>query len=398
MRRGLARVALDRFALFGYQPVIPPAFELAAVVEQGLGPLSAGDVLRFIEPETGEVAVFRPDATPQVARMVATRLRDYPLPCRLSYEGTVVRRRLGRAKKHRQIAQVGVELCGVSDPTGDLELLEVAADALRAVGLEHFAIDIADAGIVRGLLVGEPAPSVEGVRLALSQKDAAMLAEFTSSLQYGEAIRELPHLHGDRSALLETLRVLRGTPSFADAQRLLALFDAASERGLAGVLRADAGDVLDIAYYTGLIFSVYAHGPGRALGGGGRYDALLSQFGVPMPAVGFGLELDALALALQSASPTGRTPAVVAGIVVVGGAGDERVRALRGRGIASVKAPSREAALTYARAWRYALVWDEAFVDARSGATVSVSPSVDTAELALAGVGAATPILTRSMS
>ncbi len=69
---------LDRFALFGYALVTPPAFEFADVLERGLGTLDPDDVLRFVEPESGEVAALRPDMTPQIARMIATRLRDAP--------------------------------------------------------------------------------------------------------------------------------------------------------------------------------------------------------------------------------------------------------------------------------------------------------------------------------
>src|SRR5262245_21737569 len=102
-RRVLSRRVLERFALYGYRVVTPPAFEFADVVERGLGTLAAADVLRFIEPESGEVAVLRPDMTPQIARIIATRMRDRATPFRIAYEGTVVRRRIGRAKKHRQI-------------------------------------------------------------------------------------------------------------------------------------------------------------------------------------------------------------------------------------------------------------------------------------------------------
>ena len=146
-RRSIARAALGRFALHGYRLVTPPAFELADVVERGLGRLTARDVLRFIEPESGEVVVLRPDTTPQVARIVATRLGDRPPPYRISYEGTVIRRRLGRAKKHRQIPQVGVELCGAAGLEGDLELLDLAVASVRATGLERFTLELADAGI-----------------------------------------------------------------------------------------------------------------------------------------------------------------------------------------------------------------------------------------------------------
>src|SRR5580692_120989 len=151
-RRSLARKMLDRFAIHGYAIVTPPVFEFAEVLERGLGTLDPSEVLRFVEPESGEVAALRPDMTPQVARMIATRLRGRPPPFRLGYEGTVLRRRSGRARKHRQIPQVGVELAGVPGPDGDLELLALAAESLRATGLPRFALDIGDAGVVRALL------------------------------------------------------------------------------------------------------------------------------------------------------------------------------------------------------------------------------------------------------
>src|ERR1700742_2411102 len=139
-RRALAHAVLDRFTLHGYSLVTLPVFEFAEVLERGLGTLDPTDVLRFVEPESGEVAALRPDMTPEIARMGATRRRERPPPFRLGYEGTVLRRRSGRARKHRQIPQAGVELAGVAAPNGDLELIALAVDALRASGLERFTI------------------------------------------------------------------------------------------------------------------------------------------------------------------------------------------------------------------------------------------------------------------
>ncbi len=92
-RRRLARTLLDHVAFRGYALVTLPAFEIAEVMERGLGTLDPRDVLRFVEPESGQVAALRPDMTPQIARMVATRMHDMPSPIRLAYEGTVLRRR-----------------------------------------------------------------------------------------------------------------------------------------------------------------------------------------------------------------------------------------------------------------------------------------------------------------
>lgn len=361
-RRAIARAVMTSFELHGYRVVMPPAFEFADVIQRGLGTLAAADVLRFIEPESGEVAVLRPDMTPQIARIVATRLADHAPPFRLAYEGTVVRRRMGRAKKHRQIPQVGVELCGLPGPEGDLELLALAADALEAAGLTAFTVDIADAGIVRGLLEGTDAALAEEITGALGRKDEAVLTELAAKAG-GDVPRVVPlaRLHGGRDALVEATKVVRGTRAEEPAKRLLALFDAACARGLSRVLSADAGEVRGFAYYTGTIFSIYAGGPGEAIGGGGRYDDLLSRFGLPMPAVGLGLDIDALAWALRA---SGRRIVENNGIVVVGGDA-ELMKRLRDAGICAVAAADRASGEAYARSWGFAEVVEAAEAAAR---------------------------------
>lgn len=378
-RRALARTVLERFTLHGYRVVTPPAFELADVVERGLGPVAAADVLRFIEPESGDVAVLRPDMTPQIARIVATRLRDHATPLRLAYEGTVIRRRAGRAKKHRQIPQVGVELCGVADASADLELLELAALSLRAAGVSEFTIDISDAGIVRALLEGTSEADADAITAALARKDEARLADAAKGLAASSAraaLLALPRLHGRRDALVEASKVLATTAAGPAADRLLALFDRATALGLVAHLTADAGEVRGFAYYTGTIFSIYARGPGEPIGAGGRYDELLSRFGAPMPAIGFGLDLDALAWARREAGAKG--PDAV-GVVVVGAPGDPRIAQLRGLGAACVAVETRAAALAYARSWQFRYVWDAGdLVDVRTGtACPGVKPTPD---------------------
>jgi ATP phosphoribosyltransferase regulatory subunit len=364
-RRALARRVLGRFGAFGYRLVTPPAFELEDVIERGLGPL-ASDVLRFVEPESGEVCVLRPDMTPPIARIVATRLASRPPPYRIAYEGTVVRRRMGRAKKQRQVAQVGVELCGLGAPEGDLELLDLARDALAGAGLPRFTIELADAGIARALLAGVPEVRRAAIIGALAKKDEALLAEAARGTTHAKELAALTRLHGGRDALVEAQTILAATPAKAAIERLVALFDAAAARGLAPMLAADAGEVRSFAYYTGLVFAIYAAGPGEPLGGGGRYDELLARFGAPMPAVGFGLDLDALERALDTAAVT-KDPRD--GVVVVGAADDPRIAGLRARGRAAVAAATEEAARDYARAWGFRLVWTaDAVFDAETNA------------------------------
>jgi ATP phosphoribosyltransferase regulatory subunit len=363
-RRALCRTILTRFSLHGFGLVTPPAFEFADVLERGLGILDPADVLRFVEPESGDVAVLRPDVTPQIARMIATRLRDRPAPYRLAYEGTVLRRRSGRARKHRQIPQVGVELAGVSGPEGDLDMLAVAADALRAAGLTRFTIDLGDAGIVRALLAGATPTDAAAISSALGRKDEHEVSELALAAGLGEAplLSRVMRLHGGREALVEGARIFRATPAASAVARLMELFDAATACGLGEHLSIDLGEVRGFAYYTGPLFHIYADGPGEALGSGGRYDELLARFGAPMPAVGFAIDLDRLAWALRAA---GATPSSEPRAIFVGdGLGDQaiaggRANALREAGIAAIVMSHRDDAIAYARAWDFAFVVDD---------------------------------------
>jgi ATP phosphoribosyltransferase regulatory subunit len=393
-RRALARSMLDRFAAHGYALVTPPVFEFAEVLERGLGMLDPADVLRFVEPESGEVAALRPDMTPQIARIIVTRLRERPPPFRLGYEGTVVRRLSGHAHKRRQIPQVGVELAGVAGPEGDIELLALAADALRAAGLESFTIDMGDAGIVRALLADLATEHWSRLSDALSRKDEAEIAEVCAStgVAHSEALQALPSLHGGRAALVEGVARLAATPASVAARRLLALFDSAVARGLEANILGDVGEVRGFAYYTGTIFHAYAPGAGEAIASGGRYDELLARFGWDLPAAGFAVDLDRLREALGAAG-VGPEPPMRA--VVVGAADDPRILELRTQGIAAVAAESRAAALEWARAWGFTHVLDASeWVDARTGARVA-SPVKDKRHISGSAAARSSPAGTR---
>jgi ATP phosphoribosyltransferase regulatory subunit len=358
-RRALARRLLGHFALHGYQLVTPPAFELAEVLERGLGTLDPSDVLRFVEPESGEVAALRPDMTPQIARMVATRLAGEPRPIRLCYEGTVVRRRQGRARRHRQVPQAGVELYGAPGLAGDVEILRLAASALASAGLTSFVVDLGHAEIARALLDALAPPLAAAIGDALAQKDtsrvAALIAASPSPVPpaIARALAALPDLHGGGEALFaRAAPIFAGTAAAGPLQELFALWEAArcADPALAAALHVDLGEVRGFAYYTGAIFHLLAPGPGEPIGAGGRYDDLLARFDEPMPAVGFGLHLDAVTWALEAAGvPDERPPSV---LIAGAEAAERQAEALRRLGLTAV-AHAPEGAAAYARAWHF---------------------------------------------
>ena len=135
-RRGLAATAAAEIERWGYRGIITPLYEYADVLARGMG--QAVSAMRFVEPASGEVVALRPDLTPQVARLVATRMHDEPGPVRLYYQGSVVRLDGGR----REIFQVGVELIDAPQPGGDLEVVALAEAALGALGIADYTVDL----------------------------------------------------------------------------------------------------------------------------------------------------------------------------------------------------------------------------------------------------------------
>lgn len=345
------------FELFGYQAVSLPAFEYAEVLERGLGTLDPAEVLRFVEPETGEVVALRPDMTPQVARLIATRMAKYPPPARLCYRGSVLRRRRERARKRRQLQQAGFELVGREGPAGDLEVLSVAAAAVRAAGLQDFVVDLGHARIAAALLERVPRAQRAELMEALDLKDAAALAHRAEALglprQEVRAISELPALHGGAEVWKLADRLMAGTAAEQPARELFDLWQAAGRLELAPRLIVDLGEPRNLNYYTGPIFQILAEGPGEWVGSGGRYDGLLDLFGVPWPSAGFAIDIDNLDWALR------RTQGIAEPVrLVVADDVPDRLEVcakLRALGVACVAAPGGDDH-EYARAWEYSHV------------------------------------------
>jgi len=359
-RRALGRKLIETFALYGYDLVTTPPFEHAEVLERGLEAVDRRDVLRFVEPETGEVALLRPDITPQIARVVATRLADRPAPWRLCYEGTVIRRRRLRARKHRQIAQAGVECIGLAGPDADAEVIGLAAAACSAVGLDRIRIELGQVELGRAALAPVPHHARAEIVDALAAKDATTLERLLVAAEVAETDRSrilaLVELYGDLD-VLDRARSLFGRA--AEKRALADLREVAARLGDAGLedaLGVDLGDVRGESYYTGVSFTLLAQGPGEPIGAGGRYDRLLSSFDLDVPATGFALDLDNLEWALARAGK--RYGAGHGARVTL--SGDRRAVAraaalLRSDAVtvAVLRDVTDSAALAYARAWGY---------------------------------------------
>jgi ATP phosphoribosyltransferase regulatory subunit len=116
-----------------------------------------------------------------------------------------------------------------------------------------------------------------------------------TSAEESAAFANLIQLSGRSEIFARARQVITNTRSRAALDRLESLWRIIESIGYASNFEIDLGDVARLDYYTGLTFKIYVGGLGVRLGSGGRYDHLTGKFGRAEPAVGFVVELDALA-------------------------------------------------------------------------------------------------------
>lgn len=304
-RRAIAERLLEQFERHGYQRIITPMFEHADVLERGLGEGARAAAIRFVEPHTGDIVALRPDITPQIARIAATRLHDVDGPIRLCYEGAVTRMAAG-PRGQREILQAGVELIDAGSPEGDAEAIAVAAAALATTGIDHVRLDVGHVALARHGLeaIDDPEQRAE-VRALLALKDRAGVAAAVGRGSVSPAVRSLvealPTLYGNPASVLGAARKLRMPARVGEAldvlEDVLARTRDVLERELHAHITIDLGEVRGFEYYTGIRFAGYARGAGDAVLRGGRYDELVGRYGRAARATGFAVDVEAIAQA-----------------------------------------------------------------------------------------------------
>ncbi len=303
-KRYVERRLLDVFARWGYREIVTPTFEWADVLAVGTDVGVQESMFKFVDRETGRMLALRADITPQIARVVATRLREEPKPVRLAYLTNVFRHDEPQMSHYREFYQAGVELIGLEKPEAEVEVIAMTIEGLRALGLDRFQIDLGHPDFFRGLLeeVGSDAARHRMLREALARKDASSLERLVREVapppHVAEALLALPTLFG-REIVLERAgrfaqnpRSKRALANLTEVYRLLRIY------GLAESVLLDLGEVRGFDYYSGLYFEAYVSGFGASIAGGGRYDDMLGRFGYDCPAVGFAFDI-ARALAIM---------------------------------------------------------------------------------------------------
>jgi ATP phosphoribosyltransferase regulatory subunit len=292
-----------------FSKVITPLLEYVDVLSLGMGAEMKDRVLKFIDPSTGRVVAIRPDITPQIARVAASRMKDYGLPLKLCYNENVIRYQDPRGGKSREVLQIGAEyISQKSSPEADSEMISMAIEALEATGLKDFKIDIGDVGFLKTILSGleVPEPGRRVIKEAIAKKDAAGLGLALDGLGVElsptdrELLTGLTTLYGEEEVIDRAETFLKDGPALEVLKNLRKVFDLVAEKGYKDRLTIDLGEVRGFDYYTGIIFEGFASGFGKAILSGGRYDNLLKKYGYECAATGFAFDVENIVAALEA--------------------------------------------------------------------------------------------------
>ncbi len=294
MRRRL----LDLFATWGYELVMPPLIEYLDSLLTGAGRDLDLQTFKLTDQLTGRLMGIRPDMTPQAARIDAHYLKRNA-PVRLCYTGSVLRTRPEEFGGSREPLQLGAELYGHAGSDADAEMLSLMIEALRVAELREPHIDLGHVGVFRGLATQAGMSAEQEAELfdALQRKARnevdGLLAVSDVSAALKRQLAGLLDLNGGQEVLAAARERLQDAP--AAVTRALDDLEAVATRGArragAPALCFDLAELSGYHYYTGVVFSAFVPGHGRAVARGGRYDGIGRAFGRDRAATGFGADL-----------------------------------------------------------------------------------------------------------
>lgn len=296
--RYVERTLTGVFSSRGFNEVVTPGLEFYDVFDPDFSGI-AQEIMYKMSDRHGRLVVMRPDSTIPIARMTATRLQKQQKPIRLYYVQQVYRSNPGLTGRRNEMMQTGIELLGAAGRRADLEVIVTAVEALSKC-VPNFRLELGHAGFFRALTAQLPISDDlrEDIRSSIESKNYAALNTILDTLEDSrqvDAVRRLPRLFGGEEVFAQAEPLCEDEESSGTLAYLHELYQSLVELGLGDRMIVDLGLVQRNDYYTGIIFSAYMENIGDAILLGGRYDRLSEQFGSPMPAVGFAVNVDALA-------------------------------------------------------------------------------------------------------
>jgi ATP phosphoribosyltransferase regulatory subunit len=305
LKREIETKLLSVFQRWGFQEIVTPSFEYYDVLALGMGEDFRDRTFKLTEQATGRLLVLRSDMTPQIARVAATILKDYPKPLRFCYNSNVFRYVEPQVGRHREVYQAGVELIGLELPEADVEMIAIAVECLMAVGLTEFKIAVSQVEFLRGLLehLRLPHEAERQVQAALHRKDSSaldiLMEEFRLEQSARDMLLALPHLFGGEEVFPAASRLVNNQRSAQALTNLQTVYEMLKVYGLESFVLLDLSEIRGFDYYTGIVFEGFTTNLGYEICGGGRYDHLIGRFGEECSSTGFAIDIEKLQMALE---------------------------------------------------------------------------------------------------
>jgi ATP phosphoribosyltransferase regulatory subunit len=253
---------------------------------------SGGDLshktFRVMDPLSQQMMGFRADITHQIGRIALSRLTKSPHPIRLCYAGRVLLVKAEALRSERQLYQTGFELIGTDSWEADAEVMMLAVESLKRVGVTPVTLDINIPVLVKRLLAEESLGYADSAALkeAISKKD---INSIPMAVKDREAVRALLNASGPADHALSVLRE-KNMPEYVKGflPDLMRIIERLSSQLPDTAITIDPLESRGHEYYSGFSFSVFAQGLRHELGRGGRYQ-LFSDAHEPWDATGYTL-------------------------------------------------------------------------------------------------------------
>lgn len=291
---------------WGYQEVITPTIEYYKTYNIGFDDIQEEDMYKFFDA-SGKIIMLRADMTIPIARVVATKFKDATIPLRFRYCADVFKVHEELSGLQNEISDCGVELIGVDEKSGDLEILATAMEALKVVKEKKCILEIGNVNFYREVCrvfhLNE-----ENIRVLgnlIGKKSLISLEEYVNTLSLTKDEKqfflELPWMSGDYRVLEKARKYAYNDTLNILLDDLMKLYNDLSTLGYENI-NFDLGKISNLNYYTGIIFEAFVEGVGTRIMSGGRYDTLIGKYGRDLPAIGFSIKLDALIDVLPNVS------------------------------------------------------------------------------------------------
>jgi len=267
--------------LFGYEEYSSSVLE-SAELYRGKTSEEIVNEQTYTFTDRGEREVtLRPEVTPSFARMVAARYREIPFPARWYTIANCFRYERPQHGRLREHWQLNADIVGAEGAAADAEVIAIAHGVMRSLGADerNFEIHVSDRRILDAMY------DVVGIEKAM-HPDITRLLDRRDKIKDFE--KQLAEKLGSSTQATKLLKELERTTSTAYLEELRGQLELLG----VGNMVVDTKITRGFDYYTGMIFEVFDSDPAnrRSMFGGGRYDNLLSLFGVDsIPAVGFAM-------------------------------------------------------------------------------------------------------------